>query len=223
MINDREQQIFEAFAKLALRKHENKELPQITIAEIAKEAGISKQAMTKYHFKTLEELVDTMHRRMSLDIHSTFANFSPEQKICPITVMAEYVLPALYPWMNLIKAAYVAYADASWMEYVEKQNREWILPYVSEISKTLDVAPELIANLVTDNAVNIIKLWITPKYPKGPDEFSVIFTALARKTINPLLNREYRLPENLMKANEREREFCGQNKFEKLSSNQVSC
>ncbi|CAM3154963.1 hypothetical protein GHI93_07925 [Lactococcus hircilactis] len=108
MINDREQQIFEAFAKLALRKHENKELPQITIAEIAKEAGISKQAMTKYHFKTLEELVDTMHRRMSLDIHSTFANFSPEQKICPITVMAEYVLPALYPWMNLIKAAYVA-------------------------------------------------------------------------------------------------------------------
>lgn len=194
MTKETQQNIFDAFLQLALERHKEANVSRITLSEIAATIPMSKQALTKYHFKSIEEIIIALRKQLDDDIHSIFYHHSLTSEISPITTMVEEVLPFIYTHYKPLKVLYTTYADPAWNEFLVEHYKDWIKPYIVQTSKSLEQSDDIIASLVINNITNIIQMWLSAEFPDPPKIFEPTFLTLVRKTVNSLLDEPYQLP-----------------------------
>ncbi|HET0715611.1 TPA: helix-turn-helix transcriptional regulator [Streptococcus pneumoniae] len=89
--------IINAFFRIAAKK----DARLITMAEIASEAHISRQAIYQKHFRTIDEIIDEIHQIIYQNTYSILSNFDPSHSTLNEYIACE-LLHKSYPHLNKI-------------------------------------------------------------------------------------------------------------------------
>ena len=106
------EKIVNAFFRCA-NKHPD--IHHFTIAEIAEEAGVSRQAIQRKHYRTVEELILDIRRQVNDKVKKELDFHYPKEGISPYHVFAMHILPVIYEYRDCLIVKEVLSIVASWL------------------------------------------------------------------------------------------------------------
>ncbi|MBL3716920.1 TetR/AcrR family transcriptional regulator [Lactococcus garvieae] len=169
------EKIVNAFFRCA-NKHPD--IHHFTIAEIAEEAGVSRQAIQRKHYRTVEELILDIRRQVNDKVKKELDFHYPKEGISPYHVFAMHILPVIYEYRDWLKVLCTTCMDPHWMNFIETQYKEWFAPYlVEDVSKT-GFSKEFVKNFIVKEVLSIVASWLSEDLPEPPVSFSRKFLLL---------------------------------------------
>jgi len=116
--------ILDAFFELADKQPDRL---RFTFTEIAKEAGLSRQAIYKRHFNNTTEIIEYIRQDM---VKQAFApnwnSNNSEADLDPFTFLAQTILPAIYEQRQRIKILYTSSVDQLLAGWISSLIENWI-------------------------------------------------------------------------------------------------
>lgn len=183
------ERIIISFFRLAM---EHPEQHPITLAEIAEEAHVSRQAIYRKHFKSSEEIVGEVRKRIKKDLQKKLKTSSPETGVSPFVFIANEVLPLAYEYRVWLRVLTTTAIDPSWQRFLEFQFANYLKPYL-EMDKHYDkVSTKFKERLISKRVVDVISLWLSEEFPDPPESFAKTFLYLVSSSSNDLVKEEYR-------------------------------
>ncbi|WP_045798321.1 TetR/AcrR family transcriptional regulator [Streptococcus equinus] len=179
MVNGTRDNIINAFFKLA-SKYPGK--TNFTIAEIAEEAQLSKQAIYKNHFNNADEILQYLHKAIDSEVMESFVCYNnKENKPDPLEYFAISVIPIIYKRRNWLRLLYSTTADPKWRFFLKQKYTDWLMDNIAINSyKELGLPKESIVQHIINCILSIIEIWITQEVPDHPQKFSKIFLKLVK-------------------------------------------
>ncbi|MGT2764886.1 TetR/AcrR family transcriptional regulator [Streptococcus intermedius] len=174
VLNTREK-ILEAFFELAM-EHPNK--MHFSLAEIAKKAGISRQAIYKRHFNGDYEILDYIHKEIDAEFQTLFQQYNKKFYPNPFIFFAEVVIPVLYTRRERISCLYKTAADPYWRDFLLKTYGQWIEQHIAIDYQKLNIPKEKAIQVLVSNILIFIEIWITQPEPTPPEQFAKTFLNL---------------------------------------------
>ncbi len=174
VLNTREK-ILEAFFELAM-EHPNK--MHFSLAEIAKKAGISRQAIYKRHFNGNHEILDYIHKELDAEFRMIFQTYDKKVYPDPFVFFAEVVIPILYTHRKQISCLFTTAADPYWREFLRNTYGQWIEQHITIDYQTLNIPKEKAAQVLVRGILIFIEIWITQPEPTPPEQFAETFLKL---------------------------------------------
>jgi AcrR family transcriptional regulator len=184
MVRGTHKNIINAFFRLAA-KHPGRN--KISLAEVANEANISKQAIYQKYYASIDDLIDDIHERLTVEIQRELAKYSPEDGIPMLKVLSEVVLPIVYKHRVEFKILYSASADPHWLSFVEEHYYNWTSLYLNKDTKVFGVSHQFLHSYVTKQVVNLIVLWLAEDVPDPPEVFARTFLKLMNCSIAEIM------------------------------------
>lgn len=175
--------IFSAFCKIA---QTSSSANQITIPKIAKELGISRQAVYKSHYKNIDEIIHALHLYIEEDIQTDFKTAAHEtNKSFDIIYFISYdILPKLYQKREYLKVLYGTTVDPSWHNFLTER-------YTKLIQNILNLEHKKISEEYTEfivaQSLAIIGVWMRSEEIELPIYFSKKFHFLMKNSISDIL------------------------------------
>ncbi|MCR1901111.1 TetR/AcrR family transcriptional regulator [Ligilactobacillus apodemi] len=166
--------IINAVMRLALKDRHQE---QLTLTEIALEAGISRQAIYQKHFKSVTEIFEYIHLTIDEQIWQVF-----EQKVLTLPPnklyqgIAEQILPLIYQHREWLKVLYGTNIDLKWRKYLyEKYSTAAIMYLKNQPGLNSPLSQEKTVKILTDHIIAIISAWLSDEVPLHPTQFSQVF------------------------------------------------
>lgn len=168
--------ILDAFFELADRQPDRS---RFTFTEIAKEAGLSRQAIYKRHFNNTSEIIEYIRQDM---VNQAFtpswdSNHS-EADSDPFAFLAQTILPAIYEQRQRIKILYTSSVDPLWNDFITASYKGWIEQNLNLNHQKLGIPQDLANQLLAGWISSLIKNWITQDEPVPSKQFSKTFLNL---------------------------------------------
>ena len=152
--------ILDAFFELADKQPDR---PRFTFTEIAKEAGLSRQAIYKRHFNNTTEIIEYIRQDM---VKQAFApnwnSNNAEADLDPFTFLAQTILPAIYEQRQRIKILYTSSVDPLWSDFITASYKDWIEQNLNLDHQKLGIPEDLANQLLAGWISSLIENWITP-------------------------------------------------------------
>ena len=188
VINGTRENIINAFFKLAVKNR--LEAKNITLSDVAKEAGISRQAIYQKHFSSVDDIVNEIHNLIDNDIYKEFSkvlkNNNSRNDIYEL--IAHSLLPLLYEKRVWLHVLYHTSADASWREFLVKKYSSLIVQNFSDkIDNNSPMSDYQIIDIICEYIVAIISIWLSEEFPEPPSKFAKKFLELVRNSSSDLV------------------------------------
>ncbi|RSI29432.1 TetR/AcrR family transcriptional regulator [Streptococcus sanguinis] len=168
--------ILDAFFELADKQPDR---PRFTFTEIAKEAGLSRQAIYKRHFNNTTEIIEYIRQDM---VKQAFApnwnSNNSEADLDPFTFLAQTILPAIYEQRQRIKILYTSSVDPLWSDFITASYKDWIEQNLNLDHQKLGIPEDLANQLLAGWISSLIENWITQDDPVPCKQFSKTFLNL---------------------------------------------
>ncbi len=174
MTNGTRERIITAFFRLAAKYPEK---TSFSIAEIAEEAGISRQAIYKNHFNSPEELIDYIHTSVDRRVSNLLSD-SPKDTKQALYYFAENIIPILYEKRTWLRYLYSTSADPVWRHFLTTKYRNWVMDNLEINLKGIKIDKLQAATLCVNSILSIIEIWITEEIPAMPHDFKHTFLEL---------------------------------------------
>ncbi len=175
MIRWSRDKIIDAFFELAIN---NPEKNSFTMTEIARQAGLSRQAIYRKHFKNFQEIIDYVHAMIDEQIHQVYNNYDITKDGNPFNYVADNVLPIIYGRRKWISCLYTSAIDPSFEQFIVSTYTKWGMENVHPESKKFHLPDDVLTQLIVEQTMVIIKNWIIQENPTPPNEFKDDFLKL---------------------------------------------
>lgn len=174
MTKDTRDSIVSAFISLA---KQNPQRSSFTMSEIAKKAGISRQAIYQKHFHNYDDIIKYIHEQADQQIFQIFNNYCSRRDGNPIECFANFAIPLVYENRNIIRTLFITQADPSWKEFLRDTYSKWILKNV-HYNKEFDFSEDDMTYIVANMIITFIEAWIRKENPTPPEKFKKTFLLL---------------------------------------------
>ena len=155
--------ILDAFFELADKQPDRS---RFTFTEIAKEAGLSRQAIYKRHFNNTTEIIEYIRQDM---VKQAFApnwnSNNSEAGLDPFAFLAQTILPAIYEQRQRIKILYTSSVDPLWSDFITASYKDWIEQNLNLDYQKLGIPEDLANQLLAGWISSLIENWITHLHP----------------------------------------------------------
>ena len=182
------EKIINAFFRCANR---HPDIHHFTIAEIAKEAGISRQAVQRKHYANVEELIIDIRTQVNDKIQEELSLHSIKEKLSPYQVIAVYTLPIIYDHRDWLKVLSTTCMDPNWAKIIEKQHKEWFSQFLVEDIYKTGFSRDFALNFIVKEVFNVISSWLSEELPEPPLTFSKKFLFLTLHSEKIFISSEY--------------------------------
>lgn len=179
MASGTRERIITAFFRLAAKFPDR---TAFSIAEIADEAGISRQAIYKNHFNSPEEITEYIHTAVDRKVSESLSG-SPKTVVRALHYFSEEILPILYENRTWLRYLYSTSADPVWRRFLTEKYRRWIIDNLALNVKQIKISKEQAATLVVNNILSIIEIWVSEEIPATPHDFKHTFLELCKLSI----------------------------------------
>lgn len=183
--------IYVAFFRLASKKPY--EAHTITIADIAKEAQISRQAIYQKHFRNVADIITSINNDIDKSIRAKLHKYRPVPGISPLAIIANEILPFLYEHREKMYIIHTTSVAPAWALFFEKEYKIWIKPYIKKPAERLGVSKTFLLKLYIKQIISVISTWLSERYPDPPEKFKVVFLQLMCSSTNDLVDFDYKL------------------------------
>ncbi|WP_165212201.1 TetR/AcrR family transcriptional regulator [Streptococcus tangpeifui] len=177
--------IINAFFILASKYPERS---SFSLAEIAREAGITRQTIYKNHFNSYEEIIDYIQFATDRKIDSLFSEFDGSQTIdC---FLCYVIIPELYNNKSWLRYLYSTAADPKWRKYLQQKYYKWILKELTINCHNFQLDNIFISKWLVNSVLALIEIWISEEFPIPPEKFSKEFLNLINSPLSDFFLRE---------------------------------
>jgi len=175
--------IFSVFCKIA---KQSASVNQITIPKIAKELGISRQAIYKSHYKNIDEIIHALHLYMEEDIYTDFKNAAQKDKSSfnPLYFISYNILPKLYQKREYLQVLYGTAVDPSWHDFLTKRYTRIIKDILTIEHNELSIE---YSEFIVAQSLAIIGVWMRTEKIELPIYFSKKFQFLMKNSISDVI------------------------------------
>ncbi|MCL2676912.1 MAG: TetR/AcrR family transcriptional regulator [Streptococcaceae bacterium] len=189
MVLGTREKIINAYFRMALKYPQKS---SITLSEIAKEAGVSRQTIYKKHYRNTEDIIEDIHKEITSEIIDVLQQFEPTVGQSPLVIFANEVLPLLYKHREWLRTLYTTSMDPSWERYLEAQYANWVIPYLIINEERNGLSQAFLVKLAIKQAFAIISTWLSEEHPQPPETFKNQFLQLVSLPINNMVKAEYK-------------------------------
>ncbi|MDO4667519.1 MAG: TetR/AcrR family transcriptional regulator [Streptococcus sp.] len=182
MAIDTRKRILDAYFTLALQHPEK---THFTFTEIAKQAGLSRQAIYKRHFNNTDEIIEYIHQEITNEFTSNHDSSSLKGKINPFSLFAQTIIPSMYQQREHLRILYQSSIDPLWKSFMIQNYQNWIEENISFSYQKLGLSKKMTNRILAVWLSSLIENWLTEEETLTPQEFSQIFLNL---TSSPLMN-----------------------------------
>lgn len=191
MSRDTRQVIINALFSLA---QENPDWSHFTIQDVAKEAGISRQAIYQKHYASVEDIINDIHVQIATEARNKLFSSPPTIGVSPYQAVADELLPVLYEHRDWLRVIYNSpYLSSGWFRYLSESYREWMLPFIEKRAKELNLKEEILLQLTINQIYSLIVVWLKQPFPLHPDRFKEIFLDMLVLSPNDYLEECFRI------------------------------
>ena len=184
MVKGTRENIVNSFFSLAAKYPDRS---NFSLAEIAHEAGISRQAIYKNHFNNSQEILNYIENSVDDKINALMARFDPSTNDIE-TYMADIIIPELYEHKLWLRYLYSTAANPNWRRFLQETYREWLTNNLTIDKGGLPLQEEFINNLLVNSTLAIIESWITQEVPAPPESFSKQFLQVLRTPLSQFVS-----------------------------------
>ena len=183
MVKGTRERIINSYFNLALK---NPGKFRFTIAEIAMEAGISRQAIYKNHFNTPEDIMIAVHQEIDYEIEQEFNSY--DEGLSPLDFFTERIIPILYKNRNLLRYLYMTNIDPEWRLFLKNKYTKWVKDNININNTNLCLSKDMSLNLFVNMFLAIIESWIIQPIPETPDLFAKQLQKISNCSIRSLIS-----------------------------------
>ena len=166
MARDTKEKIIQAFFELALN---NPSKSRFSLAEIAQQAGISRQAIYKNHFNSIEEIIEEVHRILYSEFSAVLQTYDRSTIADPFVFFANHFL------RKWIQCFYTTAANPNWIPFFSSILLEFQNEHVSINHDVIQVPREKVSQLLVKGIMNLLEIWIVQPEPTPPEQFVQTF------------------------------------------------
>ena len=172
MALDTRDKIVNALMELA-EAHPNQS--HFTITDIAKQAGLSRQAIYKKHFSSVEEITSYIRQTIMENFFPIYESYEQNTEENPFIFFSQEIIPVIYTHRRWTKVLYTTAVDPFWRDFLTNIFTQWITQNITIDSKKLGLSTEMSIELLVRWLNSMIELWIIQDDPIPADEFSEQF------------------------------------------------
>lgn len=176
LFTSKDKKVFDAFCLVA---NESDSRDNITIPKVAKKLGISRQALNKQGYHSIDEIIDGLHHFVNQQSKPLILDFFAKANSEPsdfVSFFSDALLPILYTHRHYFHTLYGSIADPSWMKFVEETYGSIIEPHLDEVDKSIN--RKLLSKIFIRQVMAIIACWLADKEPEHPLDFRKKFAYL---------------------------------------------
>lgn len=172
MPQDTRDKVVNALIELA---EQNPEKSYFTFSEIAKQAGLSRQAIYKKYFSNVEDIIQYIRQTIMtpfLPLYESYEEGSGENPFC---FFAQHMIPTLYEHRKWMKVLYTTAIDPFWSDYLSTFFTQWVVQNLEIDSKKLGIPKEMATEIVVRWINSLIEIWIIKEEPMPAEDFAKLF------------------------------------------------
>jgi AcrR family transcriptional regulator len=162
-----------------------------TISEIAEEAGVSRQAIQRKHYKTVEELILDIRSQICCQIQEQLSSYHSSDEVSPYCFLALHVLPIIYTRRDWIKVLCTTCMDPHWVQTLEKQYQEWFSPFIINNITQTGFSPQFVKSFIAKEVLGIWSCWLSEDLPAPPISFQKNFLLLTSSSEKLFIAPQY--------------------------------
>ena len=155
MPQDTRDKVVNALIELA---EQNPEKSYFTFSEIAKQAGLSRQAIYKKHFSNVEDIIQYIRQTIMTPFLPLYESYEEGNGENPFCFFAQHMIPTLYEHRKWMKVLYTTAIDPFWSD-----------------SKKLGIPKEMATEIVVRWINSLIEIWIIKEEPMPAEDFAKLF------------------------------------------------
>lgn len=192
MLENTRKKIINAFFELAIN---NPEKTNFTMTEIAHQAGLTRQAIYRKHFKNFQEIINYVHTLIDEQIYQVYSNYDITTDGNPFDYVADNILPVIYERRKWISCLYTSAIDPSFEQFIVSTYTKWGMKNIQPQSEKFHLSNNALTQLIIEQTMIIIKNWIIQENPTPPDEFKDDFLKLIKSPLYDYLTIDNKLLE----------------------------
>ena len=177
--------IAEALLDLAL---ENPTKSDFSMCEIAKRAGISRQAIYQKHYRNCADIVKYLRNQTNDQIFAAFKQYDPSSGQNAFDYFAYSVIPTFYTDRRLIRCFFTTAIDPAWRSFILKTYTKWGLANYETHGYKYHFSDEAMVQLLIQSTMAIVETWLSQENPTPPDQFSDDFLKIVKTPVYNLLS-----------------------------------
>ncbi|MDQ8759200.1 TetR/AcrR family transcriptional regulator [Streptococcus ruminantium] len=193
------ERIIDAFFELAIK---NPEKTGFTMSEIAKEAGLTRQAIYRKHFRNFQEIVDYVYQFLDKQMYQVCSDYDIEQDGNPFDYIADRLLPVIYEKRKWVSCLYISAIAPSFEQFVVSTYTEWGIKNMHPSSEKFHLSDDVLIRLIVEQTTTIIKNWIIQENPLPPEDFKKVFLKLVKESLYDYLITELPTEQQSISENE---------------------
>lgn len=166
--------IFASYCKLF---NETTDKSKVTIGAIAKELGVSRQAIYKTYYNSIDSLLVGMHYYVDQDIKNYFTELIDSSKDTPFVELIMYgLIPRLYEKRLYLHVIYANSSDTNWANFLEQQYIEVIMTKIDNSTlREMNLDRRLVADMVINQFTSFVSVWMRMDKIYSPEEAANLF------------------------------------------------
>ncbi len=178
MVNGTHENIITAFFRIA---HRNPNKEEISLSEIADEAGITRQDIYAKHFSCVSEIKKEIYQSIDDQIYYHFIEalekHSAQKNIYEIICIA--IIPEIYEKRNWIKILYSSRIDSQWESFLKKRYINLFSKYYADrLHTNTTMSLEESSDIICQYILSLFSIWLTSDLPDPPSVFEKKFLAI---------------------------------------------
>ncbi|WP_165212891.1 TetR/AcrR family transcriptional regulator [Streptococcus tangpeifui] len=177
MVQGSRESIINAVFRIASK---NPDKSKLTMTEIAKEAGMSRQAIYQKHFSSVDEIFDYIHTSMTEEVFKTFKRSIADPSIHSIyEAVARDVIPKVYQKRIQARILYHTSIDRNVFNFLEESYLQLLLEAdnIHIINNSPLMTPSMI-KIVINYIFALVGEWVAEDFPEPPEVFAKTFLTL---------------------------------------------
>jgi len=182
---DTQAKIAEALLDLAL---ENPTKSDFSMCEIAKRAGISRQAIYQKHYRNCADIVKYLRNQTNDQIFAVFRQYDPSSGQNAFDYFAYNVIPMFYTDRKLIRCFFTTAIDPTWRRFIVKTYTKWGLTNYDTCGFDYHFTDEAMVQLLIHSTMAILETWLSQENPTPPEQFSDDFIRIVKTPIYDLIS-----------------------------------
>lgn len=187
MVQGSRESIINAVFRIASK---NPDKSKLTMTEIAKEAGMSRQAIYQKHFSSVDEIFDYIHTSMTEEVFKTFKRSIADPSIHSIyEAVARDVIPKVYQKRIQARILYHTSIDSNVFNFLEESYLQLLLEAdnIHIINNSPLMTPSMI-KIVINYIFALVGEWVAEDFPEPPEVFAKTFLTLMQTAPKDLID-----------------------------------
>ena len=192
MVKGTHENIINAFFRLASREpHHHPQM--ISIAEIATEAGLSRQSVYRKHFKNTDEILTEIFQEIDDNIFRHFKQYLTDKKgdtnASILDFLTNTFFPLVYEHRMQLRVLYRTASESPWKRFLDDRYTQLLSS--KEIIHSSDptlISDDDMCEIIAHFTMILISNWMKEEFPDTPEVFTKKYLKLIESPLLALTN-----------------------------------